>query len=341
MLIARAPVRISFAGGGTDFPAYYRRFGGCVISTSINRYFYTVITRASAPRTQIISADYKSFFSIDHQSLLDAGLIWEGNLALPRAILEHFGPGPGIDIFLASEIPPGTGLGSSSAAAVCMVKAFSTSHARTLNKAEIAELASYIEIEKLGMPIGKQDQYASAFGGLNRVDFHEDDRISVTPLNLNPAFYERLQDWLLLFYTGVSRHSTTILSKQKASMQNGEKPVIDSLQAIKDLTRQVEAALLNEDLPGFAALLDEGWQRKQRLASNVSNSTINDIYNQARQAGALGGKITGAGGGGFLLLCCPPENQEAVTARLTEAGLKQLDFRFEQNGADLVLNNLS
>src|SRR5579864_2122948 len=167
MLIARAPMRISFGGGGTDLEAYYAKYGGLVISTTINKYFYTIITTDRADDLQIISADYRSMFR--HSSYTD--LFWDGDLALPKAILHHFGVRRGMNLFIASEVPPGTGLGSSSAAAVSLVRAISTLFEEPMTKQQIAELACNIEIGKMGMPIGKQDQFAAAFGGLNTITF--------------------------------------------------------------------------------------------------------------------------------------------------------------------------
>src|SRR5438034_10596972 len=167
VLIARAPMRISFGGGGTDLEAYYAKYGGMVISTSINKYFYAVITTDEADDLQVISADYRSLFR--HSTYND--LFWDGDLALPKAILHHFGIRRGLNLFVASEVPPGTGLGSSSAAAVTLVRAISTLVEQPMTRLQVAELASYIEMNKMGMPIGKQDQYAAALGGLNKFNF--------------------------------------------------------------------------------------------------------------------------------------------------------------------------
>src|SRR5256886_8557336 len=179
MLLARAPMRISLAGGGTDLEAYYGPYGGLVISTAINKYFYAILSTDDADDIQVISADYRSLFR--HSPYND--LFWNGDLALPKAILHHFGIRRGMNLFIASEIPPGTGLGSSSAAAVTMVQAISTLVEQPMTKHQIAELACYIEISKMGMPIGKQDQYASAFGGLNRITFTSEE-VMVEPLKI-------------------------------------------------------------------------------------------------------------------------------------------------------------
>src|SRR6266702_4003763 len=181
MLIARAPMRISFGGGGTDLEAYYARYDGLVISTTINKYFYAIITTDGLDDLRLISADYRSLFR--HSSYDD--LYWDGDLALPKAILHHFGVRRGMNLFIASEVPPGTGLGSSSAAAVTLVRAISTLLEQPMTKQQVAELASSIEISKMGMPIGKQDQYAAAFGGLNKITFTSEN-VTVDPVSIAP-----------------------------------------------------------------------------------------------------------------------------------------------------------
>ncbi len=358
MLIARAPVRVSFAGGGTDVPAYYEQYGGLVLSTSIDKYFYVIVNQVGRGATQIISADYKTLLSVSHPTMqgrrrsdvfteaftqtnpnIEVDL--SSDLVLPQAILSHFGLGYGQSIFLSSEIPPGTGLGSSSAAAVCLIKAFSTYRGKEINKHENAELACHIEIEKLGMPIGKQDQYASAYGGINQLEFCQDGSVNVTPVKLGRNMVDGLEDWLMLFYTGVSRHSTSILEKQKASMQDADKKVLENLHSLKDLVRATKDCLENGNLTTFGEILDEGWQRKKQLANNISNDTINDTYQAAKDAGIIGGKITGAGGGGFLLVCCPPDRKAAVIEAMAKRKLKQMFFRLENRGAHIILDSFN
>ena len=358
MLIARAPVRISFAGGGTDVPAYYQQYGGMVINTTIDKYFYVIVNQIGRGATQIISADYKTLFSVMHPNFqgrrrsdrltqnfaqFDANIKLDlsGDLILPKVILDHYGLAQGQSIFLASEIPPGTGLGSSSAAAVCLIKAFSTYRGQEMNKHENAELACYIEIEKLCMPIGKQDQYAAAYGGLNQIEFAQDGSVTVTPVKLSRTMAEGLEDWLMLFYTGVSRHSTSILQKQKASMEEEDEKVLHNLHYMKKLAVSMKTCMESGDMPTLGAILDEGWQRKKQLASNISNDSINELYQAAKDAGAIGGKITGAGGGGFLLVCCPPEKRPAVVEAMARRNLKEMYFKLENRGAHVVLDNLS
>src|SRR5438132_8637050 len=238
MLIARAPMRISLGGGGTDLEAYYAKYGGLVVSTSINKYFYAVITTADADDLQVISADYRSLFR--HSAYKD--LFWDGDLALPKAILHHFGIRRGINLFVASEVPPGTGLGSSSAAAVTLVRALSTLLEQPMTKQQVAELASYIEITKMEMPIGKQDQYASSFGGLNKITFSSEG-VTVEPLNIDPAVLATLERRLMLFFTGSSRESTSILKHQRKSTEDKNEAVLQALHNIKGVAFDVQACL--------------------------------------------------------------------------------------------------
>src|SRR5438046_7067313 len=295
-LIARAPMRISFGGGGTDLEAYYAKYGGLVVSTAINKYFYAVITTDESDDLQVISADYRSLFR--HSPYND--LFWNGDLALPKAILHHYGIRRGLNLFVASEVPPGTGLGSSSAAAVTMVRAISTLIEQPMIKHQVAELASYIEINKMGMPIGKQDQYASAFGGLNKITFTTNE-IMVDPLKIAPDVLQTLERRLMLILTGSSRESTSILKHQRKSTQEQDKSVLQALHNIKRVATKVQFCLEKGDLDEFARLLHYSWQEKRRLAQGLSTNSIDEYYNLALAHGASAGKITSAGGGGFLL----------------------------------------
>jgi D-glycero-alpha-D-manno-heptose-7-phosphate kinase len=333
MLIARAPMRISFGGGGTDLAAYYAQYGGLVISTAINKYFYAIITTEENDDLQVISADYRSLFR--HTPYQD--LFWNGDLALPKAVLHHFGIRQGMNMFIASEVPPGTGLGSSSAAAVTMVRAISTLIEQPMTKQQVAEIASFIEIDKMKMPIGKQDQYAAAFGGLNRITF-TNEGVTVEPLQIDPTIQKTLESRLMLFFTGSSRESTSILQHQRKSTQEQDKTVLQRLHNIKQIADDMQKCLERGDLDTFANLLHISWQEKRRLAPGLSTTSIDEWYELARQNGAVGGKITGAGGGGFLMLYCHEDVQKKVTHVLEEQGLKRMNFCFDQQGATVLLN---
>ena len=335
MLIARAPVRISLAGGGTDLPAYYEQYGGCVISTSIDKYFYVFLQPSPDADLQITSSDYQTFYRHAEQDPTES--FWGGDLELPRAILHHFGITRGVSMFLASEIPPGTGLGSSSTVTVALIKAITTAKGLKPSPSEIAELASYIEIQKLGMPIGKQDQYAAAFGGLNRIDF-EAGRITVVPLNLSAKLRGRIEQHLMLFFLGSTRSASKILHQQKAASERQDPKVLEALHAVKAMALEVQGALERGDVAALGDILRESWEQKKQFAANVSNARIDELYQRALAHGARGGKIAGAGGGGFLLLCCAPDKQDAVTRALEADGLKRMMFHFENGGARVLVN---
>jgi D-glycero-alpha-D-manno-heptose-7-phosphate kinase len=330
ILISRAPMRISFGGGGTDLPSFYEQHGGLVVSTTINHYVYAVFNAGSQEAVQIVSADYSTFW---RQALDD--LIWDGDLALPRAVVNEFDLQQGLDVFLASQIPPGTGLGSSGSVAVCLINGLAAWQGMSLSSAEVAEQACSIEIKKMGMPVGKQDQYAAAFGGLNCITFSADG-VNVQPLTLSEVALKRLERNLMLFFTGTSRQSSSILRYQKQKGEAGDKKIIERLLTIKELGLMVKDALEAEDLDAFGELLHRSWVQKRAVAPNITNDTINQAYELARSKGALGGKITGAGGGGFLLLYCNEALQDTVTEALEGVGLRRMGFAFDTKGAHIV-----
>jgi len=333
MLIARAPVRISFAGGGTDLPAYYEKYGGMVVSAAIDKYFYVFVNVSDYDGLQITSSDYHTFF----RHTPDTPLLWDGDLALPRAVVHHFGIQCGLSMFLASEVPPGTGLGSSSTVAVALVKAISTLCGQSLSKQEIAELACFIEIEKLGMPIGKQDQYAAAYGGVNAIYFRREG-ITVQPVRTTPEIIRALEQNILLFFTGTARNSAQILSQQRDSSARHDPRVIESLHVIKAIAEETLYCFERGELRRYGELLHVSWERKKELAQGITNPQIDECYDLALQNGALGGKITGAGGGGFLMLYCEEPYQQQVTKALESRGLRRMDFRLDSGGVRVLVN---
>jgi D-glycero-alpha-D-manno-heptose-7-phosphate kinase len=334
MLIARAPVRISLAGGGTDLSAYYERFGGLVVGTAIAKYFYAFIEVSGRPGVQISSADYGTFYH--HEPGTE--MAWDGDLSLPRAVLHQFGVTSGVDLFLASEIPPGTGLGSSSAATVALVKGFTTLLGESPSKQEAAEAACAIEIDKLRMPIGKQDQYFAAFGGLNAITFGTEGT-TVLPLVVSAETRRALESNLLLFFTGSAHHSAHILAEQRQATARQSGTVVEALHHIKRLAERTISALESGQPDRVGELLQENWMYKKQLASGITNSAIDESYDTARAHGALGGKITGAGGGGFLMLYCPLERQARVTAALEARGLRRMLYHFDSVGARVLVNS--
>jgi D-glycero-alpha-D-manno-heptose-7-phosphate kinase len=284
---------------------------------------------------QITSSDYRTYF----RQRRGEPLIWDGDLTLPRAFLHEFGIDAGIALFLASEVPPGTGLGSSSTVSVALAKALGALAQLKLSSAQLAELASHVEIEKLGMPIGRQDQYAAAFGGLNAIHF-EDGRVQVEPIDCPPDVERTFERRIMLFFTRASRSAASILKDQQAATQQRSTPVVSSLNDIKAMAQTTIKLLRSGDLNGYGELLHESWQVKKRLAKGISNPKIDEWYHVARANGAIGGKITGAGGGGFLMLYCGEPYQEAVTSALETCGLVRMDFHFERSGAMILVDSL-
>ncbi|MEZ4669313.1 MAG: GHMP kinase [Anaerolineae bacterium] len=334
LLIARAPVRISFGGGGTDLPAYYNQFGGMVVSTAINRYVYTFISSGASDALQIISSDFRVFYRHEAGTPFST----DGELGLAKAVLREFGSDEGLDVFVASQIPPGTGLGGSGAVAVSMITALANWHGRKLSKIETAELACDIGINKLHLPSGKQDEYGATMGGLNHIVFSKSGT-SVTPVNPPPGVLDTFQRRLMLFFTGKSRDSGKILSDQSKASREQNPATLERMHKIKALGQEVLVALTEGRLDEFADLLHQSWLQKRGVNRDISNDQIDVAYDTARQKGALGGKITGAGGGGFLMLYCHEAQQADVTRSLQALGLARMDFRFDFDGAQVLLND--
>ena len=336
MLIVRSPVRISFGGGGTDLPGYYEQFGGSVLSVAINKYFYTVLTARTDGRIQVISSDlrvFENWHDIANMNLRGS------SLEIPMAVLKEMNCDIAVDLFLASEIPPGTGLGSSASVCVNILKTLSTYLQRPISKYDLAERSFYIARQLLGKHVGKQDEYAAAFGGLNFISFHPDGSTLVEPVDLNPSVLTELQQNLMLFFTGSSHHSWSILQDQESSTRNQKCGAVEALHEVKALGIQMRNALQQGDLRELGTLLHAGWQAKRRVSTKISTPRIDELYALAREHGALGGKITGAGGGGFLLLYCEPQYQSAVREVMRRQDVHEMTFRFDMNGAQAIVND--
>lgn len=330
MIIARAPLRISLVGGGTDLPAYADRFGGFVISATINRYIYAMLTETRGEALRITVADAQA--ARPHRThLFDRSLVGDEEQHLSRETFAYFGIDGGYRVFFAPELPAGLGLGSLGATTVALITAITAAQQRSLGASALAELACHVAIERLNMPVGRQDQFASAFGGLSTLTF-EHGETHVAPCQLTETTYNGLQERLLLFITGQRRESSRILAAQCKALQRADSPTLAALHDIKAIAREFRAALNAGELSALGGLLDRAWQRKRCLAPGVSNAAIDTWYDEAKNAGALGGKITGAGGGGCLLLYAEPEARRAVITRMQELGLVWVDIAFERTG---------
>jgi len=336
MLIVRSPVRISFGGGGTDLPIYYEQFGGAVLSVAINKYFYTILGARNDGRVQVISSDlrvFENWHDIANMSLQGS------ELEIPLAVLKEVGTTVSVDLFLASEIPPGTGLGSSASVCVNILKTLTNYLHRPMSKYQLAEQAFHIARNVLGKHVGKQDEYAAAFGGLNYISFREDGSSDVEPLDLDPAILREFQSNLMLFFTGSAHHSWSILQEQESSTRAHTTSTLEALHEVKAVALRMREALKAGELHRFGELLHESWQAKRRISNKISTPRIDQLYACARDHGAIGGKITGAGGGGFLLLYCDAANRHPVHEALSKQGIQEMAFCFDMQGAQVVVND--
>lgn len=330
MIVAHAPLRLSFGGGGTDLPAYYERYGGLVVSSAIGAGCHVRLEQHQGNDVMIRSLDYRKSVVVPAREAITQ----EEPLSLPRAVLQWFEQvtrrPSGIAITMEADVPPGSGLGSSSAMAVALVSAIARHLRIPMRRHEIAAAACEIEIDILGHPIGRQDQYASALGGINMLTFSAGS-VRAAPLNLPAGIEQALQDHLLLLSTQRTRNSASVLQEQrKASRTDSE--VIARLHRIKSLAQGMADALQAGDIAGFGGLLDESWQLKRRLATGVTSADIDRWYAMAQELGAYGGKIAGAGGGGFLVLCVPTTSRETISRALQREGLRPLEVTFNHTG---------
>jgi D-glycero-alpha-D-manno-heptose-7-phosphate kinase len=323
MIISRTPLRISFAGGGSDLAAFYQHEPGAVVSVTINKYIYINVNakfdhqiRASYSVTEIVN----SVNELQHQ--------------LIREALKLTGRDSSVEITSISDIPSqGTGLGSSSTYTVGLLNALHAFCGRFASAERLAREACQIEIERCGAPIGKQDQYIAAYGGLQFIQFNPDESVYVDPIICRPQTRRTLQDRLLMLYTGQTRATSDVLREQRANTQRdaGRR---NNLRRMVQLAHDLRAALVADNVDAFGEILHEGWMLKRELASGISNPRIDDWYERGRAAGAMGGKILGAGGGGFLMLYAPRERHADIMAALPE--LRQVPVRFEPQGSKII-----
>lgn len=326
MIISRAPVRISLGGGGTDLRSYYSKYGGFLIAGAIDKYvfisankrFYDSI-RLSYSQTEIIN----SVEEIKHRIFREA--------------LKFLNLNNGIELVSIADVPANCGLGSSSSFTVSLLNALHAYKREFISQKQLAEEACYIEIEVLGEPIGKQDQYISAFGEVTMLTFERDGNVIVEPVKMSEEALDELERNILLFHTGIERSASEILSEQNEKSKRDEARVIETLHQIKKIGLETKKVFERGNLDRFGELLDVHWQTKKHLSKKVSNSFIDDCYETAMRNGALGGKIMGAGGGGFFMFYCS-EDHAKLTNALKKKGLKAMRFRFDFEGAKILVN---
>ncbi len=328
---SKAPLRLSFAGGGTDVPPYPSLRGGAVVSATINRYAYASLLVRDGRSARIESLDLgQTVECVDEKDLeLD------GTIDLAKAVIRRVARKAVLQsrtsLLLHTDAPPGSGLGSSSAAVVAMLGAFGSWLGNHMSNEELASLAWSIEREDLRIPGGYQDQYASVFGGFNFIEIGNSS-VSVHPLAVSPDFANELNYRLVLCFTGNVAHHTGVIRDQADSVQAGAKQVLEALDETKALAYEMREAFLKADLDGIGELLDRAWQAKKRFSPRISNSTLDRIYDGAKTAGALGGKVTGAGGGGHMLFYCHPERRWDILRFLQSLNLPLVAFSFEPRG---------
>jgi len=322
MFIVQTPLRISLFGGGTDFPAYYREEGGCVLSSAIDKYIFITIKERFDEKLRV---GYTQTEMVDEIDQVRHELI--------RESLRLTGIQRGVEITTMADIPSeGSGLGSSSTVTVGALHAMYTYKGEIVTAERLAQEACAVEIDVLKKPIGVQDQYIAAYGGLRFFEFCTSGEVRAVRINLQEDTYRNLNNNLMLFFTGISRKSSSILGEQSGNMNNHRA----ELRELKALAHQARNDLENGQLDDLGHLIHHSWEVKKRLAGGISNGPVNEMYECARRAGALGGKLTGAGGGGFLLFYVPFERQDQVRAALS--GLQELPFRLEVDGTKVIFN---
>jgi len=327
MIISQTPLRMSFAGGGSDMASYYRRHGGAVLSTAIDKFVFVNVNKKFDDGVRVAYSQTEEVANAD-----------EVQHPLVKAALKELDIAGGLEITTIADIPSaGTGLGSSSSFTVGLLNALGAYKGFYQSSGALGKLSSEIEIERCGAPIGKQDQYAAAYGGFNLIEFKPDDSVVVSPVIMPRGALQQFQDNLLMFYTGRTRSASELLQRQDAAMKQMSKDT--AMNRMVELCFVMRSALMDGDIDSAGEVLHEGWMLKRTLVDGISDPAIDGWYDAARTAGATGGKILGAGAGGFLLVYAPRDRHDAVRSALHD--LREIPFRFEQSGSRIVYYNPS
>jgi D-glycero-alpha-D-manno-heptose-7-phosphate kinase len=326
MIIARSPLRISLGGGGTDLPSYYREHEGFLIAAAIDKYVYVTVMR---PFTPGIYLKYSKLEHVDATDDVHHPIIRESIRLLDFNT-------PQIEVTTLADIPAGTGLGSSGSFTTALLKALYAHRKRLIHPQELAELACHIEIDRLGEPVGKQDQYIAAYGGITCFTFHKDDSVEARPLAVSMDTLFDLEDNLLLFFTGFSRSAGSILKDQNTRTKQSDGDMLKNLHYVKELGYRSLRALEKGQTAQFGELMHEHWEHKKRRSGGMSNPKIDEWYDLGMKNGAIGGKLVGAGGGGFLMFYAHDRNKLRHT--MAKTGLEEVRFRFDFEGTKIVLS---
>jgi D-glycero-alpha-D-manno-heptose-7-phosphate kinase len=328
MILARAPFRISLGGGGTDLPSYYCDHGGFILSAAIDKYMYVYVNRPAAD--DLIRLKYSQSEQVSCPDEIKHDLV--------RPALKELGLKRCLEIASMADIPSGSGLGSSGTYLVALLTALHELKREKIQRQTLAEEAFHIEMELAGHAVGKHDHYLAAFGGFTCMDIDCGGQVRVSPLDVSVTTMDDLRSNVLLFFTGIVRSSSEILVSQKEDTQRKDPVVVDSLHRTKELGYEVKAALENGDLELFGLLLDKHWQNKKRRSGRISDPQIDGWYDIAKENGALGGKIMGAGGGGFFMFCCPNGHKSQLRKAMARAGLREMPYGFDFEGAKVMVN---
>jgi len=331
MYLGVTPVRISLAGGGTDMPEYYEKYGGNVVSSTISLFTYLMIKLRKDNSFQAFSSDFAIHQSKTSYKKLKA----KTGTEIAVSVIKHLNFEKGADFVIQSDVQPGSGLGASSSLTVNFVNTISQLQKIKSSKKQIAEKSFFIERNLLLHPIGKQDDYITSYGGLNFIKFSKNN-VSVTPINLKKSKSEELQNNLLLFFIGTTRKSSTVLSKQLKKTKNLEPNTLNSLHKVNQLGKDLHKALKKSDLNQVGTILNEGWMGKRNFTKEVSNSKIDKIYLNGIKKGAIGGKLTGAGAGGHMLFYCEKNKQKSVINEMKRMGLNHINFKFYKSGPKVL-----
>jgi len=327
MIIARSPLRVSLGGGGTDLPSYYREHEGFLLAAAIDKYVFVTVMR---PFTPGVFLKYSNLEHVNKISEIKHPIIREvlamGELEVPQ-----------VEITTLADIPSGTGLGSSGSFTTALIKAVYAHRRKLILPQDLAELACHVEIDRLQEPIGKQDQYIAAYGGLTCFTFHKDDRVTAEPLKISRETMYDLEDHLLLFFTGFSRSAGGILKDQKVRTQKNDNEMLKNLHYVKELGVRSRDALEAGDCKKFGQIMHEHWEHKKSRSSGMSNPKIDEWYELGIKNGAVGGKLVGAGGGGFLMFYT--SDRQRLRLAMARAGLEEVRFRFDFEGTKIVLND--
>lgn len=328
MITTRAPLRIPLGGGGTDLPSYYREHGGFVLSVGIDKYVYIQLNKLQVEG--FIRVKYSRTEKVDRPSEIEHPLL--------RESLLHTGAGGGIEISAMADLPGRTGMGSSGAFTVALLTALYEHKLERVPRQELAEQAHHVEAVRAGQPAGKQDHYLAAFGGVTLLEIDAEGNVAVSALELDLHTREELRNSMLLFYTGIERESFDLLKQQETDTRRGNAQVIDSLHEVKRIGLEIRRALGSGELDRFGDLLHSHWETKKLRSGNMSSGVIDSWYDSGRRAGALGGKLLGAGGGGFLMFYCPADHRAELRRAMAAEGLREMRYQFDRDGAKVLMN---